>query len=82
VNDRVALGRESVRRAFAEADVALLVADWTSRDPVIARTIESHVRSGVPLYVVHSRDPNAEPELLPAVLTPGIVIEAVRRAGA
>lgn len=80
VNERIALGTDGVRAALAAANVALLVADWTNRDPVIAETIEGFGRSGVPLYVVYSADPSRAPELLPAVLTPGIVIEAVERA--
>lgn len=80
VNERIALGTESVRAAFDQANVAPLVADWTNRDPVIAETLEAYGRSGVPLYVVYGAEPGAEPEILPAVLTPGIVVEAVERA--
>lgn len=82
VNERVALGTDGVRTAFADANVALLAADWTNRDPVIASAIESFGRSGVPLYVMYAADPGREPELLPAVLTPGLVIEAIERAAA
>lgn len=82
VNDRVALHTRSVTRAFEEADVALLKADWTSRDPVIADALQSFGRSGVPLYVVYPPDPSSQPEMLPALLTPGIVIEAIGRAEA
>jgi len=79
VNERVALGTRAVRDAFAEHEVALLEADWTNRDAEIARAITSFGRSGVPLYVLYPAD-GGEPEILPAVLTPGIVIDAVRRA--
>jgi thiol:disulfide interchange protein len=79
VNERVALRTETARRVFAEADVALVKADWTSRDPEIAAAIESFGRSGVPLYVLYPADGTA-PEILPAILTPGIVVDAVRRA--
>jgi thiol:disulfide interchange protein DsbD len=81
VNDRVALRAASVRRAFSDSDVALLEADWTSRDAVIADVLQSFGRSGVPLYVVHPPSGSA-PEVLSAILTPRIVIDAIARAHA
>jgi len=80
VNERIALRTDTVREAFAAHDVALLVADWTDRDSVIADAISSFGRSGIPLYLMYSPDPALEPEILPAVLTPGIVVEAIERA--
>ena len=80
VNDRVALRSSSVRDAFAAAEVALLEADWTSRDDRIADLLQSFGRSGVPLYVVYPADPASPPEVLPAMLTPAIVVAAVTRA--
>jgi thiol:disulfide interchange protein DsbD len=82
VNERVALSSASVRSAFAAADVALLKADWTSRDAEIAAALEGFGRSGVPLYVLYPADPAGAPELLPALLSPGMVVEAVERAAA
>jgi thiol:disulfide interchange protein DsbD len=80
VNERVVLSSEGVMDAFRERNVALLKADWTRRDPDITRALATFGRSGVPLYVVYSPDRGAEPELLPAVLTPGIVLAALDRA--
>ncbi len=80
VNERVALQSSAARRAFAELNVALVQADWTSRDADIAAVIASYGRSGIPLYVLYGSDPALPPELLPAVLTPGMVVDAVRRA--
>ena len=74
VNERVALETPSVRRAFAERGVALLKADWTRRDPAITGALAAFGRSGVPLYVYYPADPAAEPVLLPALLTPAIVL--------
>ena len=82
VNERIALRNGDVRAAFMESDVALLKADWTSRDPVIAEVLGSFGRSGVPLYVLYPADEEELPEILPAFLTPGLVIEAVGRASA
>lgn len=81
VNERTALANEETRSLFAGKDAVYLVADWTRRDDVIARELERFGRSGVPLYLVYSPGEGA-PEILPQLLTPGIVADAVRRAGA
>jgi len=79
VNERVVLATPRVVGAFRERDVALVKADWTRRDPEITRALASFGRSGVPLYVLYPPDPTGEPELLPAVLTQGLVLEALDR---
>ena len=80
VNERVALRSDAVRRVFLERNVALLRADWTSRDAGIAAVLASFGRSGVPLYVLYPAAESRAPELLPSVLTPGMVVRAVERA--
>jgi thiol:disulfide interchange protein DsbD len=79
VNERVALRTQTVERAFSAANVALLRADWTSRDSSITNVLASFGRSGVPLYVLYPAGTGA-PAILPAVLTPGIVVDAVKDA--
>jgi thiol:disulfide interchange protein/DsbC/DsbD-like thiol-disulfide interchange protein len=68
VNEKAAIERTEVADAFKAKQVAVLVGDWTDGDPVIGRFIESHGRSGVPLYLFYK--PGAAPEILPQVLTP------------
>ena len=80
VNERVAFGNGAVQRALADADVALLRADWTNRDPVISEALASFGRGGVPLYVLYPAGGASEPAVLPALLTPGILLDAVDRA--
>ena len=80
VNERIALHTDAVERAFVGANALLLRADWTSRDAEITAALATFGRSGVPLYVVYPASTSASAELLPAVLTPGIVIDAVTRA--
>ncbi len=79
VNERVALRTEAVQRAFSSANVALLKADWTSRDSAITNVLASFGRSGVPLYVLYPAGTGAA-TILPAVLTPGMVVSAVQKA--
>jgi len=68
VNEKAAIERAEVADAFKAKQVAVLVGDWTDGDPVIGRFIESHGRSGVPLYLFYA--PGAAPQILPQVLTP------------
>jgi thiol:disulfide interchange protein DsbD len=76
VNERVALGQPSVQKAFKAGNVALLKADWTRHDEAITQALTALGRSGVPAYALYSPG-QSEPQLLPEVLTPGIVVNAV-----
>jgi thiol:disulfide interchange protein len=73
VNERVALTQPEVQKAFGDANVALLKADWTQHDEAIGDTLSALGRSGVPAYVLYVPG-ETNPRLLPEVLTPGIVI--------
>ncbi|MGC9159529.1 MAG: protein-disulfide reductase DsbD family protein, partial [Terracidiphilus sp.] len=77
-NERVALERPEVQSAFRAAHVALLKADWTRHDPAITAALTALGRSGVPAYALYAPG-QARPRLLPEVLTPGIVIDALGR---
>jgi thiol:disulfide interchange protein DsbD len=76
VNERVALTRPEVMKAFADAHVALLKADWTQHDDAISQELERLGRSGVPVYALYVPG-EAKPRLLPEALTAGIVLDAV-----
>jgi len=77
-NKQVALNRPEVQEAFHDRRVATLRADWTHRDPQITRALASFGRSGVPLYVLYSGRPGDPPRILPEVLTPGLVLQALQ----
>jgi thiol:disulfide interchange protein DsbD len=78
VNERVALDRPEAMQAFQSANVLLLRADWTREDPAITQALTDLGRSGVPVYALYTPGQSA-PELLPQVLTPGIVTDAVSK---
>ncbi len=78
VNERVALGQPAVRQAFKAGNVALLRADWTRQDEAITQALAALGRSGVPAYALYAPG-ESEPELLPEVLTPGIVTDALAK---
>jgi thiol:disulfide interchange protein DsbD len=78
VNERVALDQPEVMQAFGLRDVALFKADWTRQDPAITQALAALGRSGVPVYALYL--PGQEsPRLLPQVLTPGIVTDALNK---
>jgi thiol:disulfide interchange protein DsbD len=78
VNERVALDKPDVMQAFHAANVALFKADWTRQDPAITQALTELGRSGVPVYALYAPG-QSSPTLLPQVLTPGIVIEALAK---
>jgi len=78
VNERVALNRPEVQQAFQSANVVLLRADWTRHDEAITQALTTLGRSGVPAYALYVPGEN-NPRLLPEVLTPGIVTDALSK---
>jgi thiol:disulfide interchange protein DsbD len=78
VNERVALNQPQVKQAFQAANVALLRADWTRHDEAITQALTTLGRSGVPAYALYAPG-QSEPQMLPEVLTPGIVTDAIGR---
>jgi len=78
VNERVALSRPEVTQAFAAKNVALYRADWTREDPAITQALTALGRSGVPVYALYAPG-ESNPRLLPQVLTPGIVEDALAK---
>ncbi len=79
VNERVALSSQKVADAFARNGAVYMVADWTNRDPTIAKVLAEHGRAGVPLYLLYGAS-GAEPVVLPQLLTEGSVIAALNQA--
>jgi thiol:disulfide interchange protein len=75
VNERTTLSSTRVQQAFADRDIAYLKADWTRADPAITRVLERYDRSGVPLYLLSLN--GGAPTVLPQLLTPDLVIEAL-----
>jgi thiol:disulfide interchange protein len=77
VNERVVLDKADVQQRLKTSGVALVRADWTQHDEVIAQALAALGRNSVPTYVLYPADPQAAPKLLPEVLTPGIVFSAL-----
>jgi thiol:disulfide interchange protein DsbD len=80
VNERLALSSAEAAAALEAVNGAYLVADWTDRNAAIAKALADEGRIGVPLYLVYGAG-GGRPEVLPQLLTPSLVADAVRRAG-
>jgi thiol:disulfide interchange protein DsbD len=76
-NERVALSSAAVKAALAETGTVYMKGDWTLHDAAITAYLESFGRTGVPLYVHYPADGSA-PGVLPQLLTPDIVVAALR----
>jgi len=80
VNERTVLGDRQVVEKFRGSGIVAIKADWTNRHPDITRLLQKFGRSGVPLYVVFPAGNPGAPDVLPEVITPSMVIEAIERA--
>jgi len=80
VNEQTVLASGPVRERFAALDVALIKADWTSRNPEITALLRAFGRSGVPLYVIFPAGHPDRPLILPEVITEGLVLEKLGEA--
>jgi thiol:disulfide interchange protein len=81
VNERTVLETSDVRGAMQELGVVPLKADWTRRDEVITEWLRQNGRAGVPMYLVIPGDRTKAPILLPEVITPSMVVGALKQAG-
>ncbi|MCH2603715.1 MAG: thioredoxin family protein, partial [Pedosphaera sp.] len=79
-NKRTSIEIESVRAVLKEHGVVAMTGDYTNKDPRITKVLHEHRRSGVPLVLVYSPGEN-KPEVLPVMLTPQIVLDALENTG-
>jgi len=79
VNKKAVFTSAEVRRYFAAHEVVALKADWTNHDPAIAEALAAFDRAAVPFNLIYAPG-QAEPRTLPELLTPGVVLEALRDA--
>ena len=73
LNKLSTLKTTAVQEAFADANVAFLVADFTRKDPVIAAELKLRERAGVPMYLWYPAGAT-EPVILPEILSKDLVI--------
>lgn len=79
VNEQVAFGSRKVQERFADLGITAIKADWTSRDERITRALAKYGRNSVPLYILYGEGAPDDPIILPQILTPGVVLEALQK---
>lgn len=79
VNERVVLKSNEVQRELKAGSVVPMRADWTQYDDKITAALQSLGRSGVPTYVIYPADATGAPDVLPEVLSKGVVLDAMKR---
>lgn len=79
INEKVAINVDKVQQFANDNGIVMMRADWTKPNPEIKALLNSFNRNGVPLYLMYGSD-GGEPEILPQILTPSIVLEAMNQS--
>jgi thiol:disulfide interchange protein DsbD len=80
-NKRFSIEIDPVREKLKTLDVVTFRADFTHYDARIAQELENFDRAGVPLVLVFPSDKDGAVQVLPPLLTPNIVLDALDKAG-
>ncbi len=75
-NKKAVFSSAEVLKTFSDKEVVALRADWTNEDPLITAELARWNRSAVPFNLVYLPG-RADPLILPELLTPGIVLNAL-----
>jgi thiol:disulfide interchange protein DsbD len=79
-NKKTSIEIDSVRAKLKEINAVSLLGDYTLVPEDITAELKRFNRAGVPLVLVYPKNPREPPQVLPALLTPGIVLEALDKA--
>jgi len=85
VNEKLVLDRPEAKALFQKTNTAVLIADWTNKNDIIARELAKYGRSGVPLYLLFPPQKTGEAAfqnsvnavILPQVLTQSVLEDAI-----
>ncbi|WP_414661079.1 protein-disulfide reductase DsbD family protein [Horticoccus sp. 23ND18S-11] len=77
-NKKLVFGSDEVLTYFAANKIVALRADWTTKDPRITTELAAYQRSAVPFNLIWKPGADA-PLVLPEILTPGTVLEALKK---
>jgi thiol:disulfide interchange protein len=80
VNKKIAIEVPSVRKELKDINAVALVGDYTHFPDSITTELNRYNRAGVPLVLVYPKNADSPPIVLPEVLTPGIVLNALDQA--
>jgi len=77
-NKRLVFHSDEVLRTFRDKRIATLRGDWTNKDPQITAELARYHRGAVPFDLIWFPG-RAEPVILPELLTPSAVLDAVAK---
>ena len=80
VNKKLAIETPSVRAKLKELKAVALTGDYTRFPDAITTELNRYQHAGVPLVLVYPKNPDAPAIVLPQILTPGIVLNALNQA--
>jgi len=80
VNKKTSIEIPSVRARLKSMNAVALLGDYTRFPDNITTELNRFSRAGVPLVLIYPKDAAAPPIVLPEILTPGIVLDALDRA--
>jgi thiol:disulfide interchange protein DsbD len=79
-NKKLAIDVASVVARIKSMNVLPLLGDYTRTPPLIGDELSRFGRAGVPLVLVYPKNPALPPIVLPEILTPSILLDALERA--
>lgn len=78
VNEKLVLSNSKVIEILKKYDIMAVKADWTNYDADITEALASYGKRSIPVYVIlYGTYPNRKSEILPEIITPGIVVEKI-----
>jgi thiol:disulfide interchange protein len=80
VNKKTSIEISSVRQKLKDLNAITLVGDYTHFPDSITTELNRFNRAGVPLVLIYPKNPDSQPIVLPAILTPNIVLNALNQA--
>ena len=80
INKRSSIEIAAVREKLKAINGITFKGDYTFYDPAITEQLKRHHRVGVPLVLIFTPEQTQEPILLPELLTPKIVLNALEQA--
>ena len=79
VNEKTSLSTQAVKDALTKTGTVYMVADSTKFNPDVDDAMSEFGQGGLPMYLVYPAD-GGPPKVLPQVLTPSIVVNALQAA--
>jgi thiol:disulfide interchange protein len=80
VNKKTSIETPSVRAKIKSLNAVALLGDYTHFPDSITAELNRFNRAGVPLVLVYPKNPEEPPIVLPEILTPGMMLDALDRA--